>query len=147
MLQTRVAAMELCSVSRGFLSTVVWSSFVLSGHGSTSPVWHQTNNKSSSRGSQTQYYPAQSANSCINSLVPVCSKNLKMREPKPYKDYDIIKLLREDHFIYWSHTFMGQNYWILIGWDRGHYFLITRALVVIKMAWVLHLSWLTVAWW
>ena len=26
----------------------------------------------------------------------------------------------------------GQNYWMLIGWDRGHFFLIKRALFVIK---------------
>ena len=33
-------------------------------------------------------------------------------------------LLRWFHWL--SHT--GQNYWTLIGWDRGHFFLITRAL-------------------
>ena len=26
----------------------------------------------------------------------------------------------------------GQNYWMLIGWDRGHFFLIKRALLVIR---------------
>ena len=30
-----------------------------------------------------------------------------------------------------------QNYWTLIGWERGHFFLITRALLVIKRAWLL----------
>ena len=37
----------------------------------------------------------------------------------------------------------GQNYWMLIGWDRGHVFLITRALLVIKRAWLLDADWLS----
>ena len=36
----------------------------------------------------------------------------------------------------------GQNYWMLIGWDRGHFFLIKRALLVIKRAWLLDADWL-----
>ena len=40
-----------------------------------------------------------------------------------------------------SHT--EQNYWMLIGWDRGHFFLITRALLVIKRAWLLDVDWLS----
>ena len=40
-----------------------------------------------------------------------------------------------------SHT--GQNYWMLIGWDRGHFFLMTRALLVIKRAWLLDADWLS----
>ena len=37
----------------------------------------------------------------------------------------------------------GQNYWVLIGWDRGHFFLIKRALLVIKRAWLLDADWLS----
>ena len=37
----------------------------------------------------------------------------------------------------------GQNYWTLIGWDRGHFFLIKRALLVIKRAWLLDADWLS----
>ena len=44
-------------------------------------------------------------------------------------------------FISLSHT--GQNYWLLIGWDRGHFFLITRALLVVKRAWLLDADWLS----
>ena len=37
----------------------------------------------------------------------------------------------------------GQNYWMLIGWDRGHFSLIKRALFVIKRAWLLDADWLS----
>ena len=43
-------------------------------------------------------------------------------------------------FVVWSHT--GQHHWMLIGWDRGYFFLITRALLVIKRAWLLDADWL-----
>ena len=36
----------------------------------------------------------------------------------------------------------GQNYWMLIGWDRVHFFLIKRALVI-KRAWLLDADWLS----
>ena len=35
------------------------------------------------------------------------------------------------------------NYWTLIGWDRGHFSLIKRALLVIKRAWLLDADWLS----
>ena len=37
----------------------------------------------------------------------------------------------------------GQNYWMLIGWDRGHFSLTKRALLVIKRAWLLDADWLS----
>ena len=37
----------------------------------------------------------------------------------------------------------GQNYWMLIGWDRGHFSLIKRALLVVKRAWLLDADWLS----
>ena len=42
---------------------------------------------------------------------------------------------------YLSHA--GQNYWMLISWDRGHFFLIKRALLVIRRAWLLDADWLS----
>ena len=43
----------------------------------------------------------------------------------------------------WSLSHAGQNYWMLIGWDRGHFSLIKRALSVIKRAWLLDADWLS----
>ena len=37
----------------------------------------------------------------------------------------------------------GQNYWMLIGCDRGHFSLIKRALLVVKRAWLLDADWLS----
>ena len=53
------------------------------------------------------------------------------------KDFEIKKL----SLLYLSHA--GQNYWMLIGWDRGHFSLIKRALLVIKRAWLLDADWLS----
>ena len=47
-------------------------------------------------------------------------------------------------FILYSLSHAGQNYWMLIGWDRGHSVsLIKRALLVIKRAWLLDADWLS----
>ena len=48
-------------------------------------------------------------------------------------------------FNWWEDTLShaGQNYWMLIGWDRGHFSLIKRALLVIKRAWLLDADWLS----
>ena len=48
-------------------------------------------------------------------------------------------VIQMDMYIGLSH--MGQNYWMLIGWDRGHFFLITRAILEIKRAWLLDADW------
>ena len=37
----------------------------------------------------------------------------------------------------------GQNYWKLIGWERRQFFSITRALLVIKRAWLVDADWLS----
>ena len=44
----------------------------------------------------------------------------------------------------WSH--LSQNYLMLIGWDTGYSFLITRALLVIKRARLLDADWLLAVW-
>ena len=61
------------------------------------------------------------------------------------------------HFFYVSHCDVspffdfdilsraGQNYWTLLGWERGNFFLITRALLVIKKVWSLDADWLSVS--
>ena len=46
-------------------------------------------------------------------------------------------------YCYLSYT--GQNYWVLIDWDRGDFFLIMRTLLVIKRAWLLDPDWFKVA--
>ena len=47
--------------------------------------------------------------------------------------------------VYYDLSQAGQNYWMLIAWDRGHFFLIKRALLVIKRAWLLDADWLSTA--
>ena len=44
---------------------------------------------------------------------------------------------------YTSLSHAGQNYWMLIGWDRGHFSLIKRSLLVIKRALLLDADWLS----
>ena len=44
-------------------------------------------------------------------------------------------------YLFLSHA--GQNYWILIGWERGHFSKTMRALLVIKRAWSLDADWLS----
>ena len=55
--------------------------------------------------------------------------------------------MREANLKIWARllplSHAGQNYWRLIGWERGHFFLITRVLLVIKRAWLLDADWLS----
>ena len=60
--------------------------------------------------------------------------------PKPRHE-NLVQILFGCHFHALSHA--GQNYWMLIGWDRGHFFLIKRALLVIRRAWLLDADWLS----
>ena len=55
------------------------------------------------------------------------------------KSFFLVLVLVKLSFL--SHA--GQNHWMLIGWDRGHFFLIKRALLVIKRAWLPDADWLS----
>ena len=89
------------------------------------------------------YWTAMSRNLFVcNNYLRVCLQNGILR-CRPSKSSVISWFLSEFQafgpwYLSLSHT--GQNYWMLIGWDKGHFFLI-RALLVIKMAWLLDPNW------
>ena len=73
----------------------------------------------------------------ITNLAPAYLCNLFVPRTPNYDFRNAKKKL----FLLLSHA--GQNYWMLIGWDSGHFSLIKRALLVIKRAWLLDADWLS----